>query len=121
MDLARRSSGSGNERISEARLVEYATKAGELLEHFRTATGVTGNAALEASFATITERLVAEVQRYRALLLGIADLDPADPEFLTCQFCEARTGEHAAEPHREGCPWPAFEAEVRAIREEQRE
>lgn len=49
-------------------LDELERKATEWLEGFKTATGVSGGAAVESSFATITQRLVAELRLARQQL-----------------------------------------------------
>jgi hypothetical protein len=68
---------------------------------------------------------VAEIRRYRALLVELVDsgcavtdpLDDVDP-IDSCFFCGATIG--VGDPHRDDCPWKPIEAEVKAIREETR-
>lgn len=63
-------------------------------------------------------RVVAEIRRYRALLLGLALAwhGPHDDVPETCPF------HMATEPRcPEACPWPELRAEVQAIRAERRQ
>lgn len=61
-------------------------------------------------------RLLREIRRYRALLLGLTSKPCPVVDFF-CWWCHADLKDPKA-PHNEGCPWPPLEAEVQAIKDE---
>jgi hypothetical protein len=66
-----------------------------------------GNPAIESSFALISLRLVAEVRRLRERQAGLLTWLR---QFAGPGVCPIGCPPH--EPHYEGCPWPALEAEA---------
>jgi hypothetical protein len=55
-------------RVSEAELLRIETTAGKLLEHYNATMRLETAATIEASFATMNERLAAEVRRLRTMI-----------------------------------------------------
>jgi hypothetical protein len=112
-------------RVTEAELLALESDAGK---------------ALVASVppGALIDTLVAEIRRYRAMLLGLASQwaiggnppwdmrhrEKIDGTYV-CAFCAERWDGygHAGEgdpKHAADCPWPALQAEVAAIRAERK-
>lgn len=87
-------------RISEARLLEIEA------EMIAAAAEYHDNAV-----EFYPRELIEEIRRYRAMLIGLAGPPGSQPYCCACVFCNnSDPGEH-----NESCPWPALEAEVKAI------
>lgn len=94
------------DRVTEAELLEIADRA----DQHDCRNGDDPQMASDAS------KLVAEIRRYRALVLKLADgcLAQAGSRWH-CFYCNGPELDGTTQ-HRDGCPWPVIEAEVRAIR-----
>lgn len=68
--------------------------------------------------APSTSELVAEIRRYRALLIGLDGLLPGPTGW--CARCKRSVVAAESERHDDGCPAAELEAEVQAIRDERK-
>jgi hypothetical protein len=109
-----------SERITEAELQDVERAAAPIAAY------APGVGESMANLARGVLRYISEVHRLRGLIVA-AGVDPFDtnssPE--TCSWCSGGDWAPGVEPrdgterHVMNCPWPALEAEARAIREEQ--
>jgi hypothetical protein len=94
--------------LTDAELAEFerAAVAFHRRLHTADATKDRGNVTIESSFAPISLRLVAEVRRLRERQAGLLTWLR---QFAGPGVCPIGCPPH--EPHYQGCPWPALEAE----------
>ena len=97
-----------SDRVTEAQLFHLEAAAHDVLAR----TSVGEPLVLNHPAALCVAGLARELRRYRALLLGLAAAADAAPGFETCAC--------PLPEHVEGCPVPALEAEVKAIRAERK-